>query len=174
MVHFWYCTVTGAVVGVWRCTNRDAPLFLWCFPHISIKENATVKHLFLFSLLFLSIALFSAEIKGKVVAVADGDTITVLDEMDHASFKIRLDKIDAPEKEQAFGNKAKLYLSSLIFGKQVSVRFKAVDRYGRILGVVFCDGHEPLCKMDLMDLMDQMDMPQWQQNQPPLHACRNG
>ena len=101
-----------------------------------------MKHLFLFSLLFLSIALFSAEIKGKVVAVADGDTITVLDEMDHASFKIRLDKIDAPEKEQAFGNKAKLYLSSLIFGKQVSVRFKAVDRYGRILGVVFCDGLE--------------------------------
>ena len=133
-----------------------------------------MKHLFLFSLLFLSIALFSAEIKGKVVAVADGDTITVLDEMDHASFKIRLDKIDAPEKEQAFGNKAKLYLSSLIFGRQVSVRFKAVDRYGRILGVVFCDGHEPLCKMDLMDPMDQMDMPQWQQNQLPLHACRNG
>ena len=34
-------------------------------------------------------------------------------------------------------------------------------------------GHETLCKMDLMDLVDLMDMPQWQQNQPPRHACGN-
>ena len=101
-----------------------------------------MKPLFLLSLLFLSLFLFSAEIKGKVVAVTDGDTITVLDEMDKGNFKIRLDKIDAPEKNQAFGNKAKQFLSSLIFGKQVSIRYKAVDRYGRILGVIYCDGAE--------------------------------
>ena len=101
-----------------------------------------MKHLFLLSLLLLSLSLFSAEIKGTVVAVYDGDTITVLDEMDKGNFKIRLDKIDAPEKKQAFGNKAKQFLSSLIFGKQVTVRFKAVDRYGRILGVIYCDGAE--------------------------------
>ena len=34
------------------------------------------------------------------------------------------------------------YLSSLIFGKQVSVRFKEIDRYGRVLGVIYCDGAE--------------------------------
>ena len=101
-----------------------------------------MKPLFLLSLLFLSLSLFSAEIKGKVVAVTDGDTITVLDEMDKGNFKIRLDKIDAPEKKQAFGNQAKQFLSSLIFGKQVTVRYKAVDRYGRIVGVVYCDGVE--------------------------------
>ncbi len=101
-----------------------------------------MKPLFLLSLLLLSLSLFSAEIKGKVVAVTDGDTITVLDEMDKGNFKIRLDKIDAPEKKQAFGNKAKQFLSSLIFGKQVTVRYKAVDRYGRIVGVVYCDGVE--------------------------------
>ena len=111
------------------------------FP-ITRKETDTVKHLFLLSLLLLSLSLFSAEIKGKVVAVTDGDTITVLDEMDKGNFKIRLDKIDAPEKNQAFGNKAKQFLSSLIFGKQVSIRYKAVDRYGRILGVIYCDGAE--------------------------------
>ena len=98
-----------------------------------------MKPLFLLSLLLLSLAVFSAEIKGKVVAVSDGDTITVLDEMDKGNFKIRLDKIDAPEKKQPFGSKAKQFLSSLIFGKQVTVRFKAVDRYGRIVGVVYCD-----------------------------------
>ena len=98
-----------------------------------------MKRLLLCSLLLLSLAVFSAEIKGKVVAVSDGDTITVLDEMDKGNFKIRLDKIDAPEKKQPFGSKAKQFLSSLIFGKQVTVRFKAVDRYGRIIGTVYCD-----------------------------------
>ena len=116
-------------------------LFFVVFP-ITPKETATVKHMFLLSLLLLPHSLFSAEIKGKVVAVYDGDTITVLDEMDKGNFKIRLDKIDAPEKKQAFGSKAKQFLSALIFGKQVTVRYKAVDRYGRIVGVVYCDGVE--------------------------------
>ena len=101
-----------------------------------------MKPLFLLSLLLLSLSLFSAEIKGKVIAVADGDTITVLDEMDKGNFKIRLDKIDAPEKKQTFGSKSKQFLSSLIFGKQVSIRYRVVDRYGRILGVIYCDGAE--------------------------------
>ena len=101
-----------------------------------------MKPLFLLSLLLLSLSLFSAEIIGKVVGVSDGDTITVLDDMDQGNFRIRLDKIDAPEKKQAFGNKAKQYLSSLIFGKKVSIRYKSIDRYGRILGVVFLDGKE--------------------------------
>jgi endonuclease YncB( thermonuclease family) len=39
---------------------------------------------------------------GKVVAVADGDTITVLD-IQRQQHKIRLAGIDAPEKAQAFG-----------------------------------------------------------------------
>ena len=129
------------MVSVLRGADRDAPLFFVVFP-ITYKETATVKQLFLFALILLSLSIFSAEIKGKVIAVTDGDTITVSDEMDKGNFKIRLDKIDAPEKKQAFGNKAKQFLSSLIFGKQVTVRYKAIDRYGRILGVIYCDGAE--------------------------------
>ena len=116
-------------------------LFFVVFP-ITPKETATVKYLFLLSLLFLTCSLFSAEIKGRVVSVTDGDTIIVLDEMDKGNFKIRLAKIDAPEKKQPFGNKAKQFLSSLVFGKQVTVRYKAVDRCGRILGSIYCDGAE--------------------------------
>ena len=101
-----------------------------------------MKPLFLLSLLLLSLSLFSAEIIGKVVGVSDGDTITVLDDMDQGKFRIRLDKIDAPEKKQAFGNKAKQFLSTLIFGKKVSIRFKSIDNYGRVLGVVSLDGKE--------------------------------
>ena len=89
-----------------------------------------MKKLILFSLLLPLFSLFAAEIRDRVIAVSDGDTITVLDEMDQGKFKIRLDKIDAPEKKQAFGSKSKQFLSSLIFGKQVSIRYRAVDHYG--------------------------------------------
>lgn len=122
------------------CIIRDAPFFVVLSK--ILKEPATVKQLFLFVLLLLSLPLFSAEIKGKVVGVTDGDTIKVLDDLDKGLFRIRLDKIDAPEKNQAFGQKSKQYLSNLVFGKQVTIRYKAVDRYGRILGTVFCNGVE--------------------------------
>lgn len=101
-----------------------------------------MKKSLILSLFFLALTLFSAEIRGRVIGVYDGDTITVIDELDHGRFKIRLDKIDAPEKNQPFGQKAKHYLSSLIFGKDVLIKFKSIDRYGRILGVIFCDGVE--------------------------------
>ncbi len=40
---------------------------------------------------------------GKVVKVADGDSITVLDNT-NIQHRIRLQGIDAPERKQAFGN----------------------------------------------------------------------
>ena len=46
-------------------------------------------------------------ITGRVVSVADGGTITVLDG-DKVWHKIRLAGIDAPEKQQAFGNRSKI------------------------------------------------------------------
>ena len=58
----------------------------------------------------------AAMIIGKVVSVADGDTITVLD-ADKTQHKIRLNGIDAPEKAQPFGQRSKQSLSDLVFGK---------------------------------------------------------
>lgn len=75
---------------------------------------------------------------GKVVAVADGDTITVL--RDKEQVKIRLIEIDAPEKAQAFGNKSKQSLSDLCFNKTATLADKGKDRYGRTLALVTCDG----------------------------------
>ena len=80
---------------------------------------------------------FCAEIVGRCVGVSDGDTITILDDLDKGRFRVRLGGIDAPEKSQQYGQKAKQHLSLLIFGKTVSVRFTAVDRYGRIVGRVY-------------------------------------
>ena len=70
--------------------------------------------------------------------VADGDTITVLDAA-NVQHKIRLQGIDAPEKAQAFGNVSKQHLSSLVFGKDISVKYTKRDKYGRILGTIYVD-----------------------------------
>jgi endonuclease YncB( thermonuclease family) len=88
--------------------------------------------------------LFAAQVhaeilNGRVVGVADGDTVTVLD-ASRQQHKIRLMGIDAPEKKQAFGNKSKQALSDLVFNKQVSVEFSKTDRYGRTIGKILVDG----------------------------------
>lgn len=81
----------------------------------------------------------AATLTGKVVGVADGDTITVLDSS-NTQYKIRLAGIDAPEKKQAFGNVSKQSLSDLVYGKQVDVDWEKQDRYGRTVGKVFVNG----------------------------------
>jgi endonuclease YncB( thermonuclease family) len=71
---------------------------------------------------------------GKVIGVADGDTITVL--RDKEQVRIRLYGIDTPEKGQAFGKKAKQFTSGLLFGKVVEVEPVDIDRYGRTVALV--------------------------------------
>ena len=73
---------------------------------------------------------------GRCTKVSDGDTITVLDS-EKVQHKVRLDRIDAPEKKQAFGEKSKQHLSEMVFGKDVRVEWQKKDRYQRILGIVF-------------------------------------
>ena len=69
-----------------------------------------------------------ADFTGRVVNVADGDTITVL--RDRTQVKVRLLEIDAPEKAQAFGTKSKESLSEMCFGKAAELADKGKDRYG--------------------------------------------
>jgi len=56
--------------------------------------------------LLLALQAHAETLLGKVIHVADGDTITVLDDT-HTQHKIRLAGIDSPEKRQAFGNVSK-------------------------------------------------------------------
>lgn len=86
---------------------------------------------------------------GRVVSVADGDTITVLDDA-RAQHKIRLAGIDAPEKKQPFGNRSKQHLSYLVYDKRVSIEWTKHDRYGRIVGrVMVCPDASPQCPKTL-------------------------
>ena len=72
-----------------------------------------LKVLLLFFTLFSS--LFALD--GKVVKVADGDTITILTDSKE-QVKIRLFGIDAPERKQAFGQKSKDFWQSLLLVKE--------------------------------------------------------
>jgi endonuclease YncB( thermonuclease family) len=82
----------------------------------------------------------AAALAGEVISIADGDTLTILDRSTRTTHKIRLAHIDAPEKTQAFGSRAKQALSAICFGKQARVSVLETDRYGRNVGVVSCDG----------------------------------
>jgi endonuclease YncB( thermonuclease family) len=84
----------------------------------------------------ISYAAFGAEIVGTVVGVADGDTLTLLDSS-HERHRVRLSAIDAPEKRQAYGERAKQHLASLVYAKEVRVVWEKRDRYARIVGRVF-------------------------------------
>lgn len=87
-------------------------------------------------LLLLTICNLQAEtLQGKVIHITDGDTLTMLTQL-NKKVKIRLEGIDAPEKAQPFGNKAKQSLANLTFQKQVSVQTMNTDKYGHTAGIV--------------------------------------
>jgi endonuclease YncB( thermonuclease family) len=94
-----------------------------------------MKKLILVLFLFLSNFVHAKTIEGLVVGVADGDTITLLDQQKN-TYKIRLQGIDAPEKKQAFGEKSKQSLHDLVHSKQVRIEYDKEDKYGRIVGKV--------------------------------------
>ncbi|MCA3000336.1 MAG: thermonuclease family protein [Rhodocyclaceae bacterium] len=81
-----------------------------------------------------------ARLAGEVISVADGDTLTVFNREARTTYKIRLAYIDAPEKAQPFGARAKQALSAICFGKPAKVLVVDTDHYGRSVGQVSCDG----------------------------------
>lgn len=78
---------------------------------------------------------------GRVVRVADGDTITVLDSS-NTQYRIRLEGIDAPESHQAFGTQSKKSLSDMVFDREVTVVYQKTDQYGRLVGKITLDGKD--------------------------------
>lgn len=78
---------------------------------------------------------------GRVVLVADGDTVSVFTE-EKERLRIRLGWIDAPELDQPFGYRAKQALSGLVFAKNVELRPFAKDRHGHLVCLVLVKGKD--------------------------------
>lgn len=100
---------------------------------VFVKRGATA------ALLLLALGTHAETITGRVVAVADGDTITVLD-ASKTQHKVRLAGIDAPEKKQPFGQRSKESLGDLVFNREVQVETTKRDLWGRQIGKVLVDG----------------------------------
>ncbi len=110
----------------------------------------SLRRSFLVFLLLAAIRQANAdELSGRVVGVADGDTITLLDGSNR-QHKIRLSGIDAPENSQPFGRASKRALSDCAFGKYATVLTEKTDRYGRQIGLVQVDGVD--CNLRQLDL----------------------
>jgi endonuclease YncB( thermonuclease family) len=86
-------------------------------------------------LILIILPCFAFAWSGKLIGVADGDTITALHE-GNQQVKIRLYGIDCPERGQAFSRKAKQFISEMVFGKVVEVEPVDIDRYNRLVALV--------------------------------------
>jgi len=108
----------------------QSPFIIHCFKRLALQAF----------LLLISIPAF-AELY-RVVAVSDGDTLTVepIEGGDRA--KVRLHGIDAPELRQPYGEAAKTFTFNTILFKEIEVRPEpqGTDRYGRIVAVVEIPG----------------------------------
>lgn len=90
--------------------------------------------------LFFSLHVVAEVVSGTVVAVHDGDTITLKTNSEEK--KIRLASIDAPELNQAYGAEARNMLKGLVLGKQVQVDFSKKDKYSRLVGKVILNSDD--------------------------------
>lgn len=95
----------------------------------------------IFLILLILAPAVQAMLNGRVVRVIDGDTVVVLTEA-ATELRIRLAGIDAPEKGQPFGQRARQFLSCLVAGRVVEISGASRDRYGRVLGTLWADGRD--------------------------------
>lgn len=93
---------------------------------------------------------------GWVVRVLDGDTIKVLDGGNRVT-RVRLKGIDAPEKDQPFGDESREHLASMLSGKEVRIEANSSDDFGNILGTLLvepvdCEGCKKTLDVNLSQL----------------------
>jgi endonuclease YncB( thermonuclease family) len=88
-----------------------------------------------------SFGLEHVALHGRITGIVDGDTINVLIQAKQ-QIRVRIAFIDAPERGQAFGQRAKQAMSELVFGKDVKLRPHTIDRYGRLVARVIVDNQD--------------------------------
>lgn len=79
---------------------------------------------------------------GLVVTVADGDTVEVIPDGEHAPIRIRLEEIDTPELDEPYGRDAMIYTRILLLKKRVHIEGHDVDRYERLVARVTTAGRD--------------------------------
>jgi endonuclease YncB( thermonuclease family) len=75
---------------------------------------------------------------GKVIEINDADVITVFNL--NRPVRVKLLGVDAPEKDQFYGDVAKIHLRDLILDKLVSVEYSGIASNGSLIGRVLVNG----------------------------------
>jgi endonuclease YncB( thermonuclease family) len=100
------------------------------------RRMLILRRALIFLLLLAAVPAWAETLTGRVVAIADGDTLTLLTP-DRRQIKVHLHGIDTPESHQPWGTRARQALSDLAFQKSVRVEVQDTDRYGRTVGRVY-------------------------------------
>jgi endonuclease YncB( thermonuclease family) len=128
-----------------------------------------VRLLFTLLLLFAAATAGAGTLSGVVIVVIDGDT--VLFKPDHYSpasrafVKVRLADIDAPEKDQPYGDAATRALQALVLKQRVELETLATDVYGRTVGRLMLGSVPVNAELVRQGLA-------WSSSRDPLHAMR--
>ena len=124
----WPATVYGKLSGALR-DDKGSPEASWRKAADKLEEMGAARE---------GRPVPEFGITGRVVRVADGDTISVLDS-NNTQYRIRLHGIDTPERDQPYGKTAWHALSTLVAGKTVGVVVLGKDSYGRTDGIVYLE-----------------------------------
>lgn len=92
-----------------------------------------MRNVLMISLLFMTLYV-SAQDTCRITRVIDGDTYELL--CDSQKSILRLINVDAPEKDQFYGQRVTDTLSQMLQGSLVTVHFQKKDLYGRNLGQI--------------------------------------
>lgn len=103
-----------------------------------------MKKSILITLALMAVLIPYAATSATVTRIIDGDTLEARE--DGEVVRVRLVDIDAPEKSQAYGQRAKQKLIELVKGADdFTVKSTSKDRYGRVLGQVYVKRCQPEC-----------------------------
>jgi endonuclease YncB( thermonuclease family) len=115
------------------------------------------------------------ELAGIITKVVDGDTLDI------NGTRIRLALVDTPERGQPGFYEAKRFVESLCLGKKgeldVDNGQRRGDRYGREIGVVYCDGfsvNEKLMNAKLARILTEFcDISEFANENWTASQCKN-
>lgn len=124
---------------------------------------------------------------GRVIAVSDGDTISVEPVAGGDIVKVRLHGIDCPERKQASGETARFFVNELVLFQTVEIDEQPGgrdernrDRYGRTVAIVYLANGEclqaELLKAGLAWVWPRYcrNCPEWARLQQEAAATRRG
>lgn len=100
-------------------------------------------YLMLLAISFNAVAQPPYDYQAVVTNVVDGDTVDAVIDLGFkvtTSQRLRLARVDTPERNQSGWSEAKAFTEKLIKGKSVIIRTSKVSKFGYYLAEIYVDG----------------------------------